>query len=128
MKRDFDLPFLDLNGEQVIDPKLEYQTKEVEGKKIVEPIEVGKLPRDIKYLSNIALNNTDTPETTPEQKAKKWALMQKTYKGGIVDLKSDEITFLKELAGKALSTIGYGRFVEFLEADYKAPIEKPAKK
>lgn len=54
-------------------------------------------------------------QLTGEQKLAHYALAQRIHKGGIVDLKAEEVAIIKERAGKLFFTQVYGRLVELLE-------------
>ncbi len=98
MKRNFDTIYTNIAGEPIQEQDKPVMTR--------------------KDLTNIAIGFSDTRECSSEEKAKKFAILVKTANGGVVDLKSEEVTLLKRIAGECLFTLAYGRFIEFLEADY----------
>ena len=73
------------------------------------PVQEPELLRN--YLA-VALNNAAQSENevfTPEQKAKIYELTTKLYKRKEVDLTLDDLSFLKERAGKVYGPLIYGR-------------------
>ena len=103
MKRDFNTQLLD------------YADKPAkEGEKAITMID----------LTMVCINGSDDKDSTGTEKARKFALAIKVCKGGIVDLNTEEIALLKQLADKVLMTLAHGRYSEFLDADFAA--EKPA--
>lgn len=107
MKKDFSTEVLDLDG---------------------KVIKLDDSNLTMQKLANIAIQASDTRECSADEKGKKFSLMIKIHNGGVVEVSSEEITLLKDLAGRALTTLGYGRFIKFLETDYKPAVESKSKK
>ena len=94
-----------------------------------KPAKQGDKPTiTMKDLTMVCIDGSDDKDSTGTEKARKFALAIKVFKGGIVDLNTEEIALLKQLADKVLTTLSYGRYMEFLDADLvgkKLMVEKP---
>ena len=99
MKRDFSTQLLDYAEKPAL---------KGEGKPIITMID----------LTMMCIDGSDDKDSTGTEKARKFALAIKVCKGGIVDLNTEEIALLKQLADKVLTTLCYGRYTEFLDEDF----------
>lgn len=70
----------------------------------------------MKDLIVFTMVNID-PKEGAETKAKAFALTQKFFRGKKVNLTTDECSFIKATAGKAMGVLAYGRLCEWLEGD-----------
>ena len=94
-----------------------------------KPAKQGEKALTMIDLTMMCIDGSDDKDSTGSEKARKFALAIKVFKGGIVDLNTEEIALLKQLADKVLTTLCYGRYIEFLDKDFageKLMVEKPA--
>ena len=54
-----------------------------------------------------------------DKKMKQYGLLQRVHAGGDIDLTAEEISLIKERAGKMFQLVVFGRLVETLEAEPK---------
>lgn len=77
----------------------------------------------MKDLAKVAIGVSDQKECTAEEKWRKFELSIKIHNSDVVELSSEDVALLKDVASRSLSTLGYGRFREFLETDYTDCVE-----
>lgn len=95
MKRNFDLPLLELDGTPFADKAT---LKSVCFLMLTTPLQ----------------GDNDLPL---DQRLKHYALVQAVHKGGVVDVSAEDIALLKARAAKCLSLIAVGRVCELLEQE-----------
>ena len=93
-----------------------------------KPAKQGEKTLTMIDLTVVCIDGSDDKDSTGTEKARKFALAIKVHKGGTIDLSTEEISLLKTLADKVLTTLSHGRYSEFLDTDFageKLMVEKP---
>lgn len=93
MKRDFDKPLLDLDGNPFTDQAT------------------------LKSVAFLVLSAAlEGDQALPaDQKLKQFSLLQTIHKGGVVEISAEDISLIKSRGAKCLSVIAFGRLCEMLE-------------
>lgn len=94
MKKDFDVVLTNLDGTQAMRDKT--------------------IPLTMGFCVHEALLNTP-PETTTEQKVKRWAMVQKSRKYGTVNVTIDESAMIKDACAVMFPTLIFGQINDWLE-------------
>ena len=96
MKRNFDAPMTDLEGNEYADKAT------------------------LKTVALLAFQSPAKGDDTAsgQEKLAQYMLASKIVKGGVIDLTAEEITQLKDRLAKTIQALAYGKAVELLEKDF----------